>query len=71
MFEHNWHSRAMFASVVDHARAYIQFLNGDQAYARYLAYWQSEHAEEGVPLTRADFYQCELQRRWNSIRRCC
>jgi uncharacterized short protein YbdD (DUF466 family) len=61
----------MLARIVAHARGYIQFLNGDQAYGRYLEHFRNAHAQEGLPLTRADFFQRELQRRWDSVRRCC
>ncbi len=50
---------------------YFAILNGDQAYARYLAHWQSAHTTHGLPLSRAEYYHQELERRWNGVRRCC
>ncbi len=52
-------------------RDYLRFLNGDTAYARYLAHWQQAHAGAGTPLSRANFFNQETDRRWSSVRRCC
>lgn len=52
-------------------RALVRRLNGDDAYERYLAHWRGHHADDGAPLDRRQFYQAELQRKWNGIRRCC
>jgi uncharacterized short protein YbdD (DUF466 family) len=52
------------------ATAYWQLLNGDTAYARYLAHWHAQHGH-GTPLSRGDFFQAELNRRWSGVRRCC
>lgn len=50
----------------------VGWLNGDAAYARYLAHWQAHHADEGgAPLDRAAFHRAETERRWNGVRRCC
>ncbi len=48
----------------------LRVLNGDDAYARYLAHWRILHAEEPLP-SRAEFFRRETERRWNGIRRCC
>ncbi|MBM4226624.1 MAG: YbdD/YjiX family protein [Gammaproteobacteria bacterium] len=52
-------------------REVLQLLNGDTAYARYLAHWRATHAGEGTPLSRAEFFASETARRWNGVRRCC
>lgn len=52
-------------------RAFWGWLNGDAAYARYLAHWQARHQGEGVPLNRAQFFREETRRRWEGVRRCC
>ena len=44
--------------------------NGDTAYADYCQHLATHHASQ-APLSRGEFYQAELVRRWNSIRRCC
>jgi uncharacterized short protein YbdD (DUF466 family) len=47
-------------------------LNGDTAYACYLAHWHSHHANnEDKPLSRKAFFAAETQRKWNGIKRCC
>ncbi|MSR13040.1 MAG: YbdD/YjiX family protein [Gammaproteobacteria bacterium] len=51
-------------------RSYLRILNGDAAYARYLRHWQA-HSPRESPLDRGQFFQAELERRWNTIRRCC
>ncbi|MBI2803335.1 MAG: putative selenoprotein [Gammaproteobacteria bacterium] len=51
-------------------RAWLAQLNGDAAYAHYLEHW-GEKAHAGIPLSRAQFYCSELERRWNGVRRCC
>jgi uncharacterized short protein YbdD (DUF466 family) len=52
-------------------RHYLRFLNGDTAYANYLAHWDQAHSSTDVPLSRADFFKQETDRRWCSVRRCC
>lgn len=52
-------------------REVLHLLNGDTAYARYLAHWRATHAESGAPLSRAEFFASETARRWNGVRRCC
>lgn len=49
----------------------VRELTGDDAYERYLAHRQSQHAEESVPLDRKAFFKAEQERKWNGIRRCC
>jgi uncharacterized short protein YbdD (DUF466 family) len=59
------------ARVLDALKAWLAHLNGDEAYARYLAHWQHAHAGAGAPLSRAQFFREETARRWNGVRRCC
>ena len=58
--------RALWAWVAE----YLRFLNGDSAYARYLAHFHAVH-RDGTPLARGEFHRREIERRWNSVRRCC
>ncbi|MGD9601321.1 MAG: CstA-like transporter-associated (seleno)protein [Gammaproteobacteria bacterium] len=51
-------------------REYLRFLNGDSAYARYVAHFRAIHGD-GMPLTRGEFHRRELERRWSGVRRCC
>jgi uncharacterized short protein YbdD (DUF466 family) len=65
MSAHNW------LSWTAALRDYLAFLNGDAAYARYLAHWHHTHSGDDPLLDRGQFLQAELERRWNNIRRCC
>lgn len=50
----------------------LRAVTGDDAYERYLAHWKNCHAREGsAPMSRKAFYEAEVQRRWNGIKRCC
>ena len=49
----------------------VRTLAGDDAYERYLAHRACHHADGGPPPTRAEFYQRELERKWNRPHRCC
>ena len=51
-------------------RVWLAWLNGDVAYLSFVAHLREHHPERAVP-TRAEFYRLEVERRWNSIRRCC
>jgi uncharacterized short protein YbdD (DUF466 family) len=54
------------------ARAWsaLRAILGDDAYERYLRHVSLRHP--GVlPLTRAEFQQSELERRWSQVNRCC
>ncbi len=62
---------AGFARLLRMLRQTLRLLNGDTAYARYLAHWRATHAEEGEPMSRAEFFATETARRWNGVRRCC
>lgn len=56
-------------------RGYLQYLNGDTAYAHYLAHWRVTHHgpqdDFRAPLSRAEFFKRETERRWAGVRRCC
>ncbi len=50
----------------------LRALSGDDAYERYLAHRQRNHAQaHDVPLDRQKFYQDEQKRKWEKPRRCC
>jgi uncharacterized short protein YbdD (DUF466 family) len=50
----------------------LRQMSGDDAYEKYLAHWRAHHADEGgEPLSRKEFYDAELERRWNGVKRCC
>jgi uncharacterized short protein YbdD (DUF466 family) len=50
----------------------LRELTGDDAYERYLAHWQREHAGDVVaPLDRRAFCREEQRRKWEGVRRCC
>jgi uncharacterized short protein YbdD (DUF466 family) len=52
--------------------ALVRELTGDDAYERYLAHWQREHAvDDAAPLDRAAFCREEQRRKWDGVRRCC
>lgn len=50
---------------------WLRQVSGDDAYERYLAHWRAAHAGCGAPLTRAEFFRGEQDRKWSRIRRCC
>jgi len=50
--------------------ASLSYLNGGAAYAHYCRHLRMHHGDI-PPLSRADFYRQEQQRRWNGVRRCC
>lgn len=50
----------------------LREMSGDDAYEKYLAHWRTHHAGEGgTPLSRKDFFDAELRRRWSGVKRCC
>jgi uncharacterized short protein YbdD (DUF466 family) len=49
----------------------LRALSGDDAYERYLAHRRAQHAAEGPPMSRADFFRAEQQRKWSGVKRCC
>ena len=51
-------------------RRWLAWLNGDTAYAAYLAHLHARHPE-CTPPSRAEFHRQEIERRWNGVRRCC
>ena len=67
----NWHrAEAARARLAAALASWLRWLNGDTAYARYRAHAQSAHPGR-APLTRAEFFREETERRWGGIRRCC
>ncbi|MGX2028771.1 MULTISPECIES: YbdD/YjiX family protein [Methylocaldum] len=50
----------------------LREMTGDDAYEKYLAHWRVHHAGEGgEPLSRKEFFNAELHRRWSGVKRCC
>jgi uncharacterized short protein YbdD (DUF466 family) len=47
-----------------------RYASGDDAYERYLHHLDQAHADE-PPLSRKAFWDTELDRKWNGLRRCC
>ena len=48
----------------------LRSLTGDDAYDRYCRHVRDRHP--GQPsLSRSDFYDLELRRKWSGINRCC
>ena len=67
----NWRRNpSLRARALTCLRQWYRWLNGDAAYASYIAHLRREHPDCELP-TRAAFYRAEVQRRWNSVRRCC
>jgi uncharacterized short protein YbdD (DUF466 family) len=67
----NWRSElARGARLWRGLRLWLAWLNGDVAYLTFVAHLHTHHPERATP-TRAEFYRMEVERRWNSVRRCC
>jgi uncharacterized short protein YbdD (DUF466 family) len=49
----------------------LRTLSGDDAYERYLAHRREHHATETPPLSRAEYFRAEQQRKWTGVKRCC
>jgi len=49
----------------------LRALSGDDAYERYLAHRRAQHSAEAPPLSRAEFYRAEQERKWDGVKRCC
>jgi len=49
----------------------LRALSGDDAYERYLAHRRTHGASEAPPLSRAEFFRTEQQRKWSGVKRCC
>jgi uncharacterized short protein YbdD (DUF466 family) len=58
------------ARLVRALAAWLRFLNGDTAYARYREHFARRHPG-ATPLSRAEFFRAETDRRWQGVRRCC
>jgi uncharacterized short protein YbdD (DUF466 family) len=61
---HRWHGAV--AATWQALRA----LSGDDAYERYAAHARARHPGERA-LTRREFYDAELRRKWSGVNRCC
>lgn len=48
----------------------LREISGEAAYERYLVHWRVHHAGE-PPLSRADFFKAQQERKWSGIKRCC
>jgi uncharacterized short protein YbdD (DUF466 family) len=48
----------------------LRTLSGDDAYERYLVHRLAHHADE-APLSRAEYFRAEQQRKWSGVNRCC
>ncbi len=51
-------------------RACLHRFQGEEAYQRYLFHLASDHPGE-TPVSRAEFYRQEQERKWSGINRCC
>lgn len=51
-------------------REWLEFLNGDTAYQRFVEHRRQHHPDLPIP-SRAAFHHMETERRWNGVRRCC
>ncbi len=50
----------------------LRALTGEDRYERYLEHFLAHHAHKGEePLTRKAFFDAELARKWNGVKRCC
>ncbi len=71
MRQPNWQvERASARTLWRGLRTWLAWLNGDVAYLSFVTHQRRHHPERAIP-TRAEFYRLEVERRWNSIRRCC
>lgn len=51
---------------------HLREISGDDAYERYLIHWHEHHAcQDEKPMTRKEFYQSEIERKWSGVKRCC
>ena len=57
--------------VLKRAWQMLRALSGDDAYERYLAHRRVQHSTEAPPLSRAEFYRAEQERKWDGVKRCC
>ena len=49
----------------------LREVSGDDAYERYVAHRRSAHASDAPPLSRAEFFRAEQERKWDGVKRCC
>lgn len=48
----------------------VRQLSGDDAYERYLAHHAAHHPGK-LPMSRAEFFRCRQDEKWQGINRCC
>ena len=48
----------------------LRALSGDDAYERYLAHHRQAHPDQ-TPLSRAQYFRQQQERKWQGINRCC
>jgi uncharacterized short protein YbdD (DUF466 family) len=48
----------------------LREISGDDAYERYLAHRRARHPDSR-PLSRAEFFRAEQERKWDGVKRCC
>ncbi|MGE0385799.1 MAG: CstA-like transporter-associated (seleno)protein [Gammaproteobacteria bacterium] len=59
-------------AMVREAWSAVRRATGDDAYERYLVHRRERHADDGgAPLSAAEFYRREIDRKWGGVRRCC
>lgn len=56
--------------LLSRAWSLLRSASGDDAYDRYLAHARLRHAREPA-LTRREFYDAQLRRKWSGVNRCC
>lgn len=49
---------------------YVRQVTGDDAYERYVAHHQAQHAGE-APLTRHEYFKKRQDEKWKGVTRCC
>jgi uncharacterized short protein YbdD (DUF466 family) len=49
----------------------LRTISGDDAYDRYLAHHRARHVSDAAPLSRAEYFRAEQQRKWSGVKRCC
>lgn len=65
---HYWRHR--WRSALAPAWSLLRTACGDDAYERYVAHAKMRHPGLAA-LTRREFYDAELRRKWSGVNRCC
>jgi uncharacterized short protein YbdD (DUF466 family) len=65
--------RNLWRTVRSIASGSVQLLRGaaGPSYAGYLVHFRSGHGNAATPLTRRQFHQQQLERRYRGVSRCC